>query len=203
MLALRRYLLPFLVFAIFSFFESKISLELMHFLYSVKIVSCGLLIYYLFKDCQNEIIGKVDVQSILLGVLVFIVWIYPLLHLGVIKNISNVNPDGLMFYFIFIVRLTGSCIVIPILEELFFRSFLMRFLINQDFLKVELGAYNFVSFWGTVIVFALLHLKAEWIVAAISGILYGLYLIRSKNLVGCIVAHGTTNFLLLIYAFFD
>ncbi len=197
---LRRYLLPFLVFAIFSFFESKVSLELVNLLYAVKIILCGFLIYYLFRNYRNEIVGKVDLLSILLGVIVFIIWICPFLHLGVIKNTISLNSTNSTFYFL--VRFVGSCVVIPVLEELFFRSFLMRFLINSDFWKIELGRYTFISFWGTVIVFTLLHSKAEWIVAAISGVIYGLYLIRKKDLVGCIVAHSITNLLLFIYAFF-
>ena len=36
------------------------------------------------------------------------------------------------------VRLIGAVIVVPVMEELFWRSFLLRYIINSDFAKIAI-----------------------------------------------------------------
>jgi uncharacterized protein len=44
--------------------------------------------------------------------------------------------------------------IAPVVEELFWRAWLMRWLINSDFRKVPLGTYAPLAFWITAILFA-------------------------------------------------
>ena len=87
--------------------------------------------------------------------------------------------------------------IVPVMEELFWRSFLMRYLINQDFRSVPMGAFTWFSFMGVAILFGLEHHRV--IVGIIAGLLYNLLLIRQKKLKGAILAHGVTNLGLGIY----
>lgn len=99
---------------------------------------------------------------------------------------------------LFAPRLAGIALVVPVMEELFWRGFLMRWLIREDFESVPLGTYRPFSFWATTVLFASVH-GAEWLLGLVVGTIYGAWFVRTKSLGSIMVAHGTTNFLLALY----
>ncbi len=99
---------------------------------------------------------------------------------------------------LFAFRLAGISICVPIMEELFWRGFLMRWLIREDFAAVPLGTYQPFSFWVTTALFASVH-GTEWPLGVVVGVLYGAWFVRTKSLGNVMLAHGVTNFLLAIY----
>ncbi len=94
-------------------------------------------------------------------------------------------------------RLVGATVVVPIMEEFFWRGFLIRWIINNDFRKVPIGAVSWPSFLLTTILFASEHNR--WLVGLVAGVAYNLLLYRTKSLYACIVGHGVTNLALAIY----
>ena len=94
-------------------------------------------------------------------------------------------------------RLIGAAVVVPIMKELFWRSFLMRYLINPEFRSVPMGAFSWLSFMGVAILFGLEHHRV--VEGIVVGLLYNLLLIRQKKLKGVIMAHAVTNLGLGIY----
>jgi len=149
--------------------------------------------------------------SILLGILVFFLWIGPdqlfgpqYRHFWLFENsllgkaetpITELLQHNLFFL---ILRFTTAAVLVPILEELFWRGWLMRWLINTQFRKVPLGAYTAMSFWTAAVLFASEH-GPFWEVGMVAGILYNWWLIRTKNLADCILAHAVTNAILSAY----
>ncbi len=99
---------------------------------------------------------------------------------------------------LFAIRVAGIALVVPVMEELFWRGFLMRWLIQDDFDAVPLGTYQPVSFGVTTLLFASVH-GGEWPQAVIVGVIYGAWFVRTKSLGNVMVAHGVTNFLLALY----
>jgi membrane protease YdiL (CAAX protease family) len=95
-------------------------------------------------------------------------------------------------------RVAGIALVVPVMEELFWRGFLMRWLIREDFEAVPLGTYAALSFWATTACFASVH-GAEWPQGLVVGVLYGAWFVRTKSLGSIMLAHGTTNLLLALY----
>ena len=71
--------------------------------------------------------------------------------------------------------------MIPILEELFWRGWLMRWLIDKEFLKVPLGMYVSSSFWLVALLFASEH-GPYWEVGLIAGAIYNWWIVRTRNL---------------------
>lgn len=103
---------------------------------------------------------------------------------------------------VFIVaRIAGLSVVVPLAEELFWRGFLMRWLIREDFEQVAIGTYAPFSFWMVVLLFTLAH--PEWFSAAVYCILLNGYLCWKKDLWGCVIAHAVSNFALAIYVLFS
>jgi CAAX prenyl protease-like protein len=93
--------------------------------------------------------------------------------------------------------LIGATLIIPVVEELFWRSFALRFLIKPDFKSVTLGQFTWFSFLVVSIAFGFEHHR--WLPGIVAGMVYAGVLYRSRNLFSPIQAHATTNFLLGIY----
>jgi len=83
------------------------------------------------------------------------------------------------------------------MEELFWRSFALRFFIKSDFNSVPLGQFSWFSFIFISILFGIEHQR--WLVGIFAGMVYSGVLYRSKNLFDPILSHTITNFLLGMY----
>ena len=98
----------------------------------------------------------------------------------------------------FIIRIGGSSLVVPIMEELFWRDFLMRaFVKGLDFKRVAIGTFTMLSFLGTAFAFTLVHF--ELLPAFLCGLIYAGLLYATRSIGACIIAHGVTNFGLGLY----
>jgi hypothetical protein len=149
--------------------------------------------------------------SILIGVAVFVIWVAPdrlfpaWRHLPIFDNGIIGHPAGntppaskndVLFLFF---RIAISALAVPILEELFWRGWLMRWLIDsRDFRKIPLGTYAPSAFWITALLFASEH-GSFWDVGLAAGIVYNWWMIRTRNLWDCIIAHAVTNAILAWY----
>lgn len=94
-------------------------------------------------------------------------------------------------------RLTGFTLVTPFVEELFVRSFLIRYAdvydTAEDFRQLRVARYARRSFWVTVIWFTCTHAMWEWWVALPTGILFNLWLYQRGHLGATILAHAVAN----------
>jgi Type II CAAX prenyl endopeptidase Rce1-like len=88
-------------------------------------------------------------------------------------------------------RVAGAVIVVPLMEELFWRAFLIRYIVNEDFKKVPVGTFTWPSFAITVALFGAEH--HEWLAGAICGMLYNWLLYKRKDVFSCVVAHAVSN----------
>ncbi len=89
--------------------------------------------------------------------------------------------------------------VVPALEEIFWRGFLLRYFIKEDFDAVPFGTY---TRWSNVLVaigFMLEHQMPDWPAALAAGFLYNITAYRTRSLPACILAHAVTNALLGAY----
>jgi len=95
------------------------------------------------------------------------------------------------------VRLIGLAVLVPVAEELFWRGFLLRWLVSAEWREVPLGRYTPWSFFAVTLLFTLAH--PEWLAAALYCALLNGLIIWKKNLWDCIVAHSVSNLVLGIY----
>jgi CAAX prenyl protease-like protein len=98
-----------------------------------------------------------------------------------------------------ITKLVGSAFVIAPVEELFFRSFLYRWLQNRDFTTVPLSRFDMSAFMWTIFLFMLEHDRPA--AAAMAGAAYGFVAIR-WGLGAAIVAHVVTNLALGLHVIY-
>jgi CAAX prenyl protease-like protein len=131
------------------------------------------------------------------GIAVFGAWIFldhAALTLARGAGFRPVLADGSIEWTLALLRLTGFALVVPVMEELFWRSFLLRWIDRQDFLAVTPAAVSARAVLITSALFALEH--SQWAAGAVAGAAYALLYIRTGNLWVPIAAHAVTNFAL-------
>ncbi|MEA3187909.1 MAG: protease family protein, partial [Chthoniobacter sp.] len=110
-----------------------------------------------------------------------------------------------LFLTVLALRFLRLVIVVPLLEEIFWRGFLLRDLIDRDFEKVPMGAWSAKSFAVVTFLFGLAHWGAAWwpgpdfVPALFAGAIFNGVAYRTRSLGSCILAHAVTNLLLGIY----
>lgn len=176
------------------------------YLYPVKTVAVGLLLY-LFRKRYTEIawndfgsVGK-TAAGILTGIVVLILWINMDWSWATFGSSQGFDPfivsDNVTRYLLIGFRIAGASIIVPIMEELFWRSWLLRYLISPDFESVEIGRFTLSSFLIGSVMFGLEH--NLWLAGIMAGAFFSILLYRTKSLAQCILAHAITNLLLGIY----
>jgi uncharacterized protein len=95
------------------------------------------------------------------------------------------------------VRLLGLVVIVPVFEELFWRSFLMRWVIDNDFVRVPIGKVTPLAAAVTSGLFGLAH--PEWLPALLTGALWAWLLWWTKSLSACLISHATANLALGVY----
>lgn len=184
----------------------KLEATTLYYLYPVKALTVGFLLY-LYKKQYHELTFRdlanlpASLAACAVGLLVFALWIKMDWTLGAAGAPQGFNPallpgrDVLIAMTVF--RIAGAVLVVPLMEELFWRSFLIRYIIDKNFDTVPMGTFTWASFLSTVILFGLEH---NYILAGImAGILYNLLLYRTRSLAQCVLAHAVTNLALAIY----
>lgn len=139
--------------------------------------------------------------SILIGIVVFFLWILPYPAWAVTTDSVGFIPtnkagDGLDFALL-IIRLSGAALVVPVMEELFWRSFIMRWLHHQNFLQVNPALVGSFAFFTTAALFAVEH--SLWLAGLFAGLAYGWLYRREGNLWMPVIAHMVTNAMLGIW----
>jgi len=148
--------------------------------------------------------------SIALGVAIFVLWILPdLLFPGYRQSIvfqnaltghsaTSFTPGALADPWVLALRLLRSFAIVPIVEELFWRGWMMRWVIDPDFEKVPLGTYSARAFWIVAILFAAEH-GPYWDVGLAAGILFNWWMVRTRSLGDLMLSHAVANLSLGAY----
>lgn len=176
------------------------------YLYPLKALLVAGLLWWFWRDYTEIVVTDFrnivfTCSSIVLGLLVFVLWINMDWGFATFGVSAGFNPyliedDGLRVAMIGF-RLFGAALVVPVMEELFWRSFLLRYVINPDFMKVRIGTYTLGSFLICAVLFGLEH---HLILAGImAGMAYSGLLYWTRSISQCILAHAVTNLALGIY----
>jgi uncharacterized protein len=141
--------------------------------------------------------------AVILGLFVTLVWVgldgyYPTFSLTGTR--TAFDPDALppagRWAFI-AVRLLGLVVLVPVFEELFWRSFLIRWLIADDFTRVPIGRVTPLSAVVTSVMFGLVH--PEWLPGVLTGFAWAWLVWYTRSLTACVVSHATANLALGLY----
>ncbi len=175
-----------------------------YWLYVVKTVLVAWMLWEA-RSFVPEMRWKISLEAILVGILIFAVWVgldgyYPrLAKLGKGWNPNDqFGPGSAAAWACIVFRIAGSSLVVPPIEELFYRSFLYRYFVKIDFRAMPLGQFHPLSFAVTSILFGLMH-PEQWVAGILCGLAYQWLVVRNNRLGDAMTAHAITNFLLGIW----
>lgn len=141
--------------------------------------------------------------AVVLGLMVTAAWVglegrYPKLTFLGTRSAFDPSALGNGGKWAFVaVRLFGLVLVVPLVEELFWRSFVWRWLIDSDLRRVPIGEPRIVSVVVTSALFGLAH--PEWLPAMLTGLAWAGLLVATRSVSACLISHGVANLALGAY----
>lgn len=176
---------------------------------ALRLAVMAAVLYFVARPALNFHVSQ-WAGSLLIGFVIFVLWIAPdllfpsyrhsfLFENAVMGAARSTMPEAAR-HDVPVLWLRGlrAVMVVPIVEELFWRGWLMRWMIAQDFQRVPLGAYSAASFWTVALLFASEH-GAYWDVGLAAGIVFNWWMIRTKSLGDLMLAHAVANACLSAY----
>ncbi len=207
---------PFVIFVLLTALQGKFGAVSAFWVYFAKTLVGAWLIWEM-RPFVTEMRWVVSWEAVLVGTGIFALWVgisgewttqnSLWVKLGVShlpeKTVAVWNPNnefgaGSTLAWLFIaVRILGSTFIVPPLEEVFYRSFLYRYIASQNFLAVPLNKYLPTPFFVTAFVFGISH--NEWLAGILCGAAFQWLVIRKNRLGDAMTAHAITNLLLGIW----
>lgn len=174
-----------------------------YWIYPLQSLACAVALAIFWK-CYEFGPRQAIPLAVGVGIGVFVLWVSPQLLFGQPQRLVGFDPSAFaatpaLYVATVAVRFLRMVLVVPLVEEIFWRGFLQRYLIDERFATVPFGKFTPLSFWGVAVMFMLVHDMADWPAALVTGAIYGWIAIRTKSLLACIVAHATTNLALGLY----
>lgn len=189
--------LPFLLFLGLTFCQELPGEESRYWVYAGKTVF-GAWAVWLVRPMIAELGFRLSWSAVGIGLAVFAIWVgldgwYPVLQEGRARwnpfDLANVGAAAAWAFVL--VRLIGSTLIVPVLEEVFYRSFLYRWIAKPEFEAVPLGGFLLKPFVISAVVFGLGH--REWLPGILCAMAYQYLTLRKGRLDEAIAAHAVTN----------
>jgi CAAX prenyl protease-like protein len=194
---------PFVIFVLLTAGQGKFGPASAYWFYLAKTV-VGLGMILALRPFIAEMRWAFSWEAVAVGVGIFAVWVgldpfYPKFFTVAATGNPNVQfgEHSALAWFFIVVHIAGMTWVVPPLEEVFYRSFLYRYLVRQDFLSVPPGKFLPLPFFVTAGIFGFSH--NEWLAGIICGAVYQWLVIRKNRLGDAMTAHAITNFLLGVW----
>lgn len=199
-------IIPFAVFIAFIVLQSvagewlrALGLDT-RWLYPARTVATAFLLlafwrHYTELHGSSGITGWRIASAFAAGVAVFLLWINLELEWAEFSKPIAFDPslpDGSGFDWVLVgFRLIGLAVIVPVMEELFWRSFLLRWIDRHDFLSLEPCKVGLRATLVCAVLFASEH--NLWFAGLLAGLVYSCVYVRGGNLWLPIVCHATTN----------
>lgn len=151
--------------------------------------------------------------AIVVGVVVFGLWINltaDWMHLDKLMSLVGLGKageatatfrpldvQGQIIWPLVVVRWLGAALLVPVMEELFWRSFLMRWVDDPAFERVSPRAVSLKAIVISTLAFMLAH--TLWLGAIVAGLAYAWLYKKTGSLWAPILSHAVTNGVLGIW----
>jgi len=207
------FILPFALYLVLVQMSSHAS-SYYPLVYTVGVIMVGAATFYMVYGKGIIKIHSNIGPGIIVGIISIVAWIFICqlqLEQAVIRFLPEwLQPEGRVSFNPFqsiahpvgqwgfvVVRLLGLSVLVPLVEEIFWRGFLLRWVISPDWQDQKIGVFTMKSFLWVTFLFTLAH--PEWLAAAVYCSLLNILLYWRRDLWNCIVAHGTSNLILGVY----
>lgn len=204
--------LPFLVWVILTSLQGKFGAASAYWIYAAKTLIGAWMIWEV-RRVILELRWTFNARSIGVGAILFALWVgldgqHPTLGQLFSKSSPQEHAAWNPFRFfgegsagawlLVALRIFGTAVVVPPIEEAFYRSLMYRSIAQPDFENCPLTRFSWKPFLITSVVFGLVH-PDQWIAGIVCGVAFQWLALRRGDLGECMAAHGTTNLLLGVY----
>jgi CAAX prenyl protease-like protein len=200
--------LPFAIYLAFiaiAELAARLGMEpaALRWLYPLKIAAVTAALAYFWRDYSELRDWKLKpshaAAAIATGILVLVLWLNLGANWMTIGSAAGYDPttNGRIDWLLVALRIGGAALVVPVMEELFWRAFVLRWLDNPAFDKVEPGAVSIKAIAISSLLFGVEH--NLWFAGLVAGLAYALLYRWHRTLASPILAHGVTNGLLGAY----
>jgi exosortase E/protease (VPEID-CTERM system) len=190
-------LIPFMVLMAASLIAAAFSAGF-PVLYPLPVMAAAAALWY-YRRAYRVLGWGWSWQAAVIGVIVFLLWM--LLEpptdgrqTELASGIAELSPGSAVLWLAF--RVAGSVLLVPVVEELAFRGYLLRKLVAADFENVRPGQFTWLSFLVSSVLFGLLH--ERWLAGTLAGMAYALAWYHRGRLGDAVLAHVTTNALIAV-----
>lgn len=169
-------------------------------IYAVTVLAVGGLLAWYWRE-YGELVKQTlpswaeAALAVVVGLVIFALWIRldaPWMQLSEpAAAFVPIDTNGQLLWPLIAVRWIGASLIVPVMEELFWRSFLMRWIRSPQFETVLPQQVGLKAIVLTTFVFTLAH--TLWLAAVIAGLAYALLYVRTGKLWVPIIAHAVTN----------
>ena len=203
--------LPFILFLILTTCQGRFGIASHFWFYAVKTLIGIALIAWMWSHVQ-EMRWRMSWEACCVGLACFLLWVG---LDGVIPRLGALLGDAaeekpwqwnpfefftdhpaLAWTFVGI-RIIGSTLIVPPLEEVFYRSAVYRYWVAPNIESVPLNRFHFKAFFATSILFGVVH--QEWLAGIFCGAAFQWLVLRKGHLGDAMTAHAITNALLGLY----
>jgi CAAX prenyl protease-like protein len=145
---------------------------------------------------QTWLTAREALLAVAVGVAVFVLWVnldapWMTLDMGATEPFVPRDAAGGLDWPLIAVRIAGAALLVPVMEELFWRSFLMRWIQQPIFESVAPAQVGLRAVVLSTFVFVLAH--TLWLAAIVAGLAYAWLYIRTGKLWAAVLAHAVTN----------
>jgi hypothetical protein len=215
--------LPFVIFLLVGALAGKTFAGSEYWMYAAKTIGVGALIWF-WRRRIPELRWAFSVEAVVVGVAIAVLWLGLSGHIPSIGRIWDLirqatggpaapppkplevwNPvvhfagQPLLGWAFVMIRVLGRSLVVPALEEVFYRSFMYRFIIKAEFESVAHSTFHLGAFAATSAFFGLSHTD-HWVPGLLCGMSYQWLVLRKGRLGDAVVAHAITNLIISGYA---
>lgn len=202
---------PFVLFVLLTSLQGIFGETSRYWIYLAKTL-LGIWLVRIILPFVPELKWAVTLRSVFAGVVVFALWVgldglYPTLDVilsalgfGSKESGAPWNPNltygagSGMAWLMIATRILGSSLVVPPIEEVFYRSLVYRWVANPDINQVSLRRFASAPFVVAALLFGLAH--REWLPGILCAMICQSLVFRRGDLGEAMTAHGVTNLLL-------
>ncbi len=167
--------------------------------YPLQVLLCAAYLWYVRRDIAWDWSWGSAAMGCMLGLIGIGIWLLPY-FMGLVPAEGGFAPEKVLGHesiataLEYGFRFARAVVIVPLVEELFWRGFLMRWCVDWDFPQsVPLGTHSWLGYGVTTLAFMLVHNPVDYAAAAVYGTLAYVLVVYTRRLTPAFVMHATAN----------
>ncbi len=198
---------PVLAFTVAGLLTSLATADAFDPLYGLRTIVGGIALMFALRslrpaDLRDEPNAGAPAAAVGIGVLTYGIWLLLApgpIHAPLVEGLTSMSTFAATSWVV--ARIVGTVIVVPWVEELAFRGYLLRRLSGEDFMAIPYARFSLMPVIISSLAFAAVH--GAFVGGFAAAVLFAAAQAYGRRLRDAVIAHATTNALIVIQAFIE